>query len=758
MINSEHNDDNTARGAPSALTLKRRRLEEIIVRWTVTLGGVGVILCIALIIFFIALEAVPLWRGASASLTGTFEVAQRDGAVPLAVGIDEYGEITYTVSGDGAVSFYSAKDGSLMSSRLLERLEGAGVAAVTPVSGQHGYALATDTGFVLPIEIKFLVSFDEGGRRNIEPWVYEGDPVRVSDGPLVLAAYASDEEGGRAVTAAVTAAGALIVVSEAAGDSIFTEGETLTKRYDLTPALRGSLPTQIAVDDFIENIYLGTNDGRLFQWHINDKANPSLEAVRDATPSRSVPVTALGFLLGGRSLVVGDAAGGVSVWFSVEDRASPSGRSLMRVHTLSPHDAPVTRLAPSFRNRGLISGDAAGKIIVHHATSERKLLELVSDGTPIAALAFAPRADGIVSVTGSGTQYVWALDNPHPEVSIKTLFGKVWYEGYPRPEYVWQSTGGTDEFEPKFSLTPLAYGTLKGTFYALLIAIPLAVLSAICASQFMHPSFRALIKPVIEIMAALPSVVLGFLAGLWLAPLIENYIPGVILWFIIMPPLILLSVFLWRLLPKDFRLRFRDGGELFFLIPVVIGGVLMCYWLNGPIQSGFFAGDYREWLFDTFGLRYDQRNALIVGFAMGFAVIPIIFTISEDALSYVPRHLISGSLALGATRWQTALRVVLPTASPGIFSAIMIGLGRAAGETMIVLMATGNTPIMDWSIFDGFRTLSANIAVEIPEAPHGGTLYRVLFLAAFLLFVVTFLINTVAEVVRMRIKKKYGNM
>jgi phosphate transport system permease protein len=143
---------------------------------------------------------------------------------------------------------------------------------------------------------------------------------------------------------------------------------------------------------------------------------------------------------------------------------------------------------------------------------------------------------------------------------------------------------------------------------------------------------------------------------------------------------------------------------------------------------------------------------------MGFAVIPIIFTISEDSLSNVPKHLTSGSLALGATRWQTAIRVVLPTAAAGIFSAVMIGFGRAVGETMIVLMATGNTPVMEWSIFNGFRALSANIAVEIPEAPHAGTLYRVLFLAALLLFFMTFILNTVAELVRIRLRKKFGQL
>jgi len=139
-------------------------------------------------------------------------------------------------------------------------------------------------------------------------------------------------------------------------------------------------------------------------------------------------------------------------------------------------------------------------------------------------------------------------------------------------------------------------------------------------------------------------------------------------------------------------------------------------------------------------------------------VIPIIFAIAEDAFSNVPRELVSGSLALGANRWQTVTRIVLPTASAGIFSAIMVGFGRAVGETMIVLMATGNTPILDWNPFNGFRTLSANIAVEIPEAPQFATLYRVLFLAALLLFVVTFAVNTAAELVRQRLRERYARL
>jgi phosphate transport system permease protein len=182
------------------------------------------------------------------------------------------------------------------------------------------------------------------------------------------------------------------------------------------------------------------------------------------------------------------------------------------------------------------------------------------------------------------------------------------------------------------------------------------------------------------------------------------------------------------------------GGVLFMLVLAYGASVL----LN---TVGF---DPRGTYVDT----YEQRNALVVGFVMGFAVIPIIYTIADDALTAVPNHLRSASLGCGGTPWQTAVRIVVPTAMSGLFSAVMIGLGRAVGETMIVLMAGGNTPVTEWNIFNGFRTLSANIAVELPEAVRDSTHYRTLFLAALTLFAMTFCVNTVAEIVRLRFRRR----
>ena len=193
-------------------------------------------------------------------------------------------------------------------------------------------------------------------------------------------------------------------------------------------------------------------------------------------------------------------------------------------------------------------------------------------------------------------------------------------------------------------------------------------------------------------------------------------------------------------------------------MPPLLALVGVASWLGDPVQALLFGGDLRSWLSNEAGISYDQRNALVVGCAMGFAVIPTIFSIAEDAVFGVPKSLSDGSLALGATPWQTLLFVVLPTASPGIFSALMIGLGRAVGETMIVLMATGNTPVMDWNLFEGMRTLAANIAVEMPESEVNSSHYRILFLAALVLFLFTFVVNTGAELIRQRLREKYSSL
>ena len=745
----------------------KRKLYDKLASVIVTAGGIAIIISIIAMLFFIGIETVPLWQKPHAKLLSTFTVENSPANLTsnsniLRIGTEEYREIAFLLDENGVASFVSLNDGSLFSEESL-LTKGQGTLTSTYVSDiNKNYAIATDKGWIVPFKIKYKVTYsndeyNDENVRSIQPQLIKSDPLRVTGDSISRFAFKKGEFDDSSVIAFVTNTNEFKIRSvEVPEDEFFGQSESTVNTVNLSNEINPSTISAIEIDTFLDNLYVGTSDGKIFHWNIKDKSEPVLSDKIDATGNSNVGVSTLGFLIGSRSLSVGTTNGGVSVWFLTRNEENKA--VLTKVHSLPNMKGEISGFAKSIRDRGFVVSDRGGNVGVYHATSNTVQVRLEGEGKNLNSITFSPRADGVVAVDENRKVKHWLVDSPHPETTFKTLFGKVWYEGYSKPEYVWQSTGGTDEFETKLSLSPLIYGTIKGAFYALLFAIPLAVLSAICVSQFMHPNHRNAIKPIIEVMAALPSVILGFFAGLWMAPKIEKIFPAVFTMFIIIPVFTIIAVYIWSKLPTGFTKRFRVGTEIFFLIPVIIVAVLISLGLNSNIEDLFFAGDYKAWFYNVLGLQYDQRNSLVVGFAMGFAVIPIIFTISEDALSSVPRDLTSGSLALGASRWQTAIKIVLPSASPGIFSAVMIGLGRAVGETMIVLMATGNTPIMDWSFFNGFRALSANIAVELPEAPHGGTLYRVLFLAALILFIFTFILNTFAELIRQRLRKKYGQL
>lgn len=735
---------------------KLRRFFDLLARLIITAGGLAVILSILGIFLFLIKEVAPLFSSAKGTQSGRFAAGSLPAGLPQAVmaGVDEQQEVAYLLRAGSAdqLSFFSLPTGAPLAAPLPPALRTIPVTAMARTSGKNErFGLGTKDGRIVPLTIEFTTGF-ENGIRTIRPTVMTGAPVQIdpAKSPIVRLAFQQADAGPAA--AILTEAGRLWfarVTSPRGADA-----EPIVTATELTAQITGAV-TALVLDGRGETLSIGTAGGNLYHYDVREGTQPILiESPAVAPPG--IPVTALAYLIGDRSLVIGTGSGGVSVWMPVRPTNESNRTRLQAIHRFASHPAAVTGISPSQRDKGFITGDAQGNLFVHYSTSEQTLLRFSGNGTPLQSVMFAPKANGAVALTDTGQLLTYAIRNPHPETSFASLFRPVWYEGYEKPEHVWQSSGATDDFEAKLGLTPLLFGTLKGTIYAMLLAVPLAVLGAIYTSMFMHPDLRAKIKPTIEIMAALPTVVLGFLAGLWMAPLLERIFPAVTAMFIVIPLSVILATLLWQFVPFTIRNRARAGSEALLLMPVIVGAVLLCLSLNAQIESLLFGSDYKGWLANVFGVRYDQRNALVVGFAMGFAIIPIIFSISEEALSSVPRNLIAGSLALGATPWQTLARLVFVSASPGIFSALMIGFGRAVGETMIVLMATGNTPIMDWSLFDGFRTLSANIAVEIPEAPHGGTLYRTLFMAATLLFVITFLLNTGAEVIRQRLRKKYS--
>ncbi len=312
--------------------------------------------------------------------------------------------------------------------------------------------------------------------------------------------------------------------------------------------------------------------------------------------------------------------------------------------------------------------------------------------------------------------------------------------------------------ESKFGLMPLLFGTVKATILALFFAIPLALAGAIYTAYFMSSSLRRWVKPTIELMEALPTVILGFLAALWFAPLLEKHLLGMGLFLGLLPLSICVIGLLWSFAVQRWHWRISAGWHILLLIPCIVLTAWGSLSLGATLGTMWFGGDVQHSIRKLFGWGYEQRNALVIGMTLGFAVVPTIFTLAEDAIHSVPKHLIQGAMALGATHWQTLKSVVLPTASSGLFSAVMMGLGRAIGETMIIIMVTGNTPIMDWNLFNGLRSLSATIAIEMPKSNVASEHYHVLFLGAFLLFLLTFIINTIAEIIRQRLREKYQTL
>ncbi len=737
---------------------------------------------------------------------------------------------------------------------------------------------------------------------DLQPAVATG-----SDQPVV----AIDHTGSRHEVsyAALTADGRIFVQRARGRRNMLTGAVTYqTTTGEITYEGRNEPPAFLRLTGLGDNLYVIWRDGILHRFDTRDyKAITRMEIV-DLSPAPGVAITAIGNMIGKTTLLVGDAAGHVTGWFRVRPDAvkdtpdltvtrrewipGPDGRNqglpvevqvaaiptpdqltLVPVQRLSAPNvnAPVLSLSSSQRKRMLVAGYGDGTLRVFNATVQRLLFELtLTPGEPVEVAQFNPRDDGLIGVS-AGAVGLWRVSVPHSEATWEAYFRPVWYEGYAEPRHVWQSTGGTDDFESKFGLMPLIFGTIKATFYSMLFAVPLALLAAIFTSEFLSPRIKMKVKPTIEMMASLPSVVLGFLAGLVLAQFLEDRVPAMLMAAVTIPVTLVVAAGLWQTLPRSLQVRFEKFRFvlMIFVIPLAIwfaaqigplferaffsvrildaqiaqqlmgevaegdieyaGGVVVVRdfrtWLSahrqnpqtptfesaatggwmilfGPLAmlaTGFLTVRYvnprllaaaSHWsragfawldllkfivaalfavllayaLSRLFGFFWDprgsyidqyvQRNALVVGFIMGFAVVPIIYTIADDAMSAVPEHLRSASLGAGATRWQTAVRIIVPTAMSGLFSAVMIGFGRAVGETMIVLMAAGNTPIMEWNLFSGFRTLSANIAVEMMEAVEGSTNYRTLFLAAVILFMMTFAINTVAESVRQRYRKR----
>jgi ABC-type uncharacterized transport system permease subunit len=745
-----------------ASELRKDRLATVVIR----AGGASVILVVLAMVLGIAAQAVPLFRPAS-----TGELVDLGPVDALAVGASLQPDMAWSLGRDGrlsaagdgrsipvanlAVGGLRAADAEL--NDVVAALAGSGEAVVgrvhsrQPGDGSDDPAIAwRELARLEPAAAgdpaSGITAAGDEERLVVARWSRSGvELVELVDGRLVGEPRWIAEAGVARVALAPASASVAIVTA--------TGGLRLRSLTALDPIRVTGLDTAVTAARFLAGGRSLVIAGRGREVLVLVES-PRVEVVNKGPSPIDVGEQWVG--PGARLTVPADSSvAGLGEREDVEVlRVAPEWRV---VHRLEPTGAEAVAIAASWRGRSFAVADAGGEVSVYNATSGRLLVRDPWAPTGLTAIGLAPRGNGLAVATG-GRLLTRSLVSPHPEISLKTLFFPVWYEGSAEPRAVWQTSGGSDEFQPKFGLAPLLVGTVKATVYAMLVSVPLALLAALYVSQLAPGWLQAVVKPTVEMMAAVPTVVVGFIAALWLAPRLQMWLLPALVGVAALPVGVALALWLWRRLPTSARRRFPAGAELIVLTASCAAMVGLAVLVSGPIESWLFDGDFQRALFADWGVRYEQRNGIIVGLALGFAVIPVVFTLAEDACSGVPASLVQAARALGATRWQAALRLVVPAASPGLVAAVMLGLGRAVGETMIVLMAAGNTPILGVGPFSGMRTMAAAIAFETPEAAVGGTLFRVLFLTGLLLFALALIFTTGADLIGRRLRQRYARL
>jgi len=332
-----------------------------------------------------------------------------------------------------------------------------------------------------------------------------------------------------------------------------------------------------------------------------------------------------------------------------------------------PSGVPETRRRSTLRPRRAKSKlSSSFRTPLWHRVAERMIAVFALTAVLAIALIF-------VFIAREAIPMLWEAEFAE-EVQLRDLFFAKEWRGYDEPVFIWQPVG-----EPaKYNVVPLFVGSLKVTLLAMLMSVPLGVGCAMFVALYAPRAVREVVKPVIELLAGIPSVVLGFFALMVIA----------------------------------------------------------------------------SWAQATFGFHF-RLNAVVAAIGLALTIVPVIFTISEDAIQSVPHTLTEAALALGARKYQVALRVILPAAIPGIAAGVVLGFGRAIGETMIVLMASGNAAIMELFDFStSVRTVTATIAAELGEVAQGDPHWRVLFLLGVMLFAVTFVLNVLGDLFIQRLQKK----
>lgn len=852
-----------------------------VARAVITIGGIGTIIVVLLVVLVLLGNVLPLFRGSRVELSSTVALstnllqsnAQDSSQDPsstavLAFGSDEYSELVWLVRPDQSLDVYSLGEG-----KHLQHIAPPGAsqqnasqrATVAKMDDSNGSVLlglqdgsvrpilfSVDIGFAsrseLDSELAETIDKSDGLPVLQEETVYratsEGlirkvrfagaeylEPIPTHDKPIEKIDWVFKADGSL-MASSQNGTWASTSADELAVGQYQRQSGGLGKPKQSVEIFRSKISASIAglmISGLGDSIQCIDRQGVVSRWVPEAQTLKQIENYQTLTGQLS-SLSAIEPLLGRSTMILGNQGGQVE---AVSLTTSDAGRELRSIHRIACSDAAIRSISASPTQRLIAVADKMGSLKVIHVTSERTVAQIDSlDLAENDQLRFSKSGRELLICSSDSVRRL-TVDCEYPEASLASFFRPLWYEGYHEPNYVWQSSTGSNEGEAKFSLIPLVFGTLKATFYSMLIAAPIAILAAIFGSEFLSNSWRVRFKPLIELMASVPSVVLGFIGAMVLAPIMRDSLFWILLSVALTLFLFLLAAHLWMLIPTQRSIPLRKFRlPLMFTIPPL--ALYLSGWIAAPLESWIFGSTMQTWLSDPqmsswpgwfllmilpsilvslwllsgplastldwlskrtglqgsgawqlilfigacalvlslsgltaslwSGLNFDsrrgllgtyqERNALLVGSILGFAIIPLIYTLADDALQSVPQHLRSASLGCGATVWQTTIRVVVPTAMSGLFSALMIGFGRAIGETMVVLMAAGNTPLIDWNPFNGYRTLSATLATELPEAARGSTHYHTLFLAALLLFLFTLVANTLAEWVRMKFRKR----
>lgn len=555
--------------------IQRRNIKNKLVKWGVSIGGIGVIFAVLMIMFFLLYVVIPLFVPASVEQHQRYDLPGGNAEKTLYYGVDEYKSSAMRMTESGKLIGFDLADGSIQLTKELP-LQGQNITSFTVVNElQSLVAFGLSGGGVLLAKYDYQITYPNN-ERLVSPemtYPYGKEILDIGDSAIQFLAIKSlDSELRMAYQA--KGSNRVVIKSFSKTESMFSDSITLEEDSSVDFESNMNLKW-LMLDAHGRNLYVISKDGTTDYYDLSDVEAPRLLQHVGLMESGEQP-TVIRFLLGDYSLMIGTDKGNVHQWFPVRD--DDNIFSLQHIRSFEVSDSAIQSIGIEKGRKGFAVTDAAGQFKLYNSTAERHIsTQQVSQGAA-GRVVMTPRSDGALVETQEGELVQYNIDNDHPDVSFSSLWSKVWYEGYSEPTYTWQSSSASADFEPKFSLMPLTFGTIKAAFYAMLFAVPIAILAAVFTAFFMDKQTRQWIKPTIEMIEALPTVILGFLAGLWLAPHMEQNLPGFFALLIVVPVGVIVFGYGWTRLPKAIRNRVPLGKRALLMIPVVV------FWGGSPCR------------------------------------------------------------------------------------------------------------------------------------------------------------------------------